>query len=177
MVDVLIPWVDNFKDQINVQNALWQKVFNKDVYPAVYWGWNEIPVAIQDFPAAPQAFAFVMPQYQAKGKDQNYNSFQFQHPYDIDPSTDAMAYHFMGDQLDQYHTSYGLEIGSIVLTVRQGTEKYFSQGKTDSDAYAKYFAADTWTINSPGFHTTNGQRLTYTIKDGVITSIVPYKSK
>lgn len=177
MVDVLIPWVDNFKDQINVQNALWQTVFNEEVHQAVYWGWNEIPVAIDDFPTAPQAFAFVMPQYQPKGKDPNLNSFQFQHPSDIDPTTDAKAYHFMGDQLDQYHTSYGLEKGSIVLTVRQGTEKYFSQGKNDSNAYAKYFAADTWTINSPGFNTPNGQKLTYTITDGVITSIENYKSK
>ena len=46
-LDPAIPWVNNPKDLINLQNSLYlnrsQYMTKKDKLPQNYWGWNEIP--------------------------------------------------------------------------------------------------------------------------------------
>jgi len=72
-------WVNNLKDMMNLQNALWKHKatwFSEgDPSPAGYWGWNEVPVGREQI-ANPQAWDAVvikLPLYVCGGNGGNDN--------------------------------------------------------------------------------------------------------
>lgn len=150
--DWLIPWVNNFRDLINLNTALADdsnriKANGWYIEDSKLWGWNEIPIdSFWQDASTVTLFAFVLPQ-------------------DNTPKTSTIYDHFdeniIWEQINQYHEVLKLlgENSYIAICQQSCTEKkpqYF---------YKQFILEDFSVTGKNG----QGNQITYTVKNGKLS--------
>jgi len=159
--DFLLPWVNNFRDTINLSQALFdnrKKANGVDIEPEKYVGWTEVPFSrdthdhtqISD-EYKENLFAIVLPQ---AFKDRDHNHAD---PHISQYMNEPWFNKAVGDQLEQYQGKSFLGVGSWVAVLQQG--------QLHSGDYFKQFTIQDFTATS-----STGKQ--YKVQGGVVQTIV-----
>ena len=158
--DLLLPWVNNFRDTINLSQALFDnrnKANGVEIEPEKYVGWTEVPFSRDTHDHSQisdeykeNLFAIVLPQ--VFKNDRNHADPQ------ISSSMNEKWYNItVGDQLGMYEQQGFLGVGSWVAVLQQGL--------THDGYYFKQFEIQDFTATS-----SSGKR--YDVQNGFVKSIV-----
>lgn len=141
--NLILPWVNNFRDLINLNTALARdRVAANGFYPAddVYWGWNEIPIDRSwQRPGSETLFAFMLPQTDDPAAA----------TIDTYVATTQQA---LGEQLKWYHDNGYIGNGSYIAIGQQS--------RIDGHYY-KQFALQDFTVTYGG--------AIYSVNSGVLS--------
>ena len=163
--DLILPWVDNPRDMINLSNFLHEnhaEILGQQP-DAVYWGWNEIPIPSYlqfpgsdydasnayittnypnsggAYPSKLNCLAFVLPQYDSASK------VEFEKVSDA-ISHNSTIYQNVADQLAWYNQQGYLKAGTksssdatVILTLLQSTAVQLDNAETGNTSFAKQF--------------------------------------